>query len=87
MYKILSITLFAIFATGCTTSGTINERVLDSASFDFSCPKKDIQVSEINSTSYGATGCSKKARYIAHDCSFMNYPWVCKAVSDGPIQK
>ena len=86
MYKILSIGVAALLATGCTTSGTINQRVVDAASFDLSCPKHNIQVSELNSTSYGATGCSKRARYIAHNCSFMTFSWACTAVGDGPIQ-
>ena len=86
MLRILSLGLVMAIASGCTTSGTINSRVTDAASFDFTCPKQEIEVSKINSTSYGATGCNKKARYIAHMCTFMNFPWVCTAVSDGPIQ-
>ena len=87
MIRLVTITLVLVLLAGCTTSSTINSRVVDAASFDLDCPKSKLQIRKLNSTSYGASGCQKKARYIAHMCTFMNFPWACTAVSDGPIQK
>ena len=46
-------------------------KVKERASFDFQCDKKDIAVQKIGVTSFGATGCGKKASYvgITSDCS------------------
>ncbi len=57
--SLLFLTSVLLF-TSCTT---LDQIVVDRASYDFPCPKDNIKISEITLGSYEASGCEKKAVY------------------------
>jgi hypothetical protein len=51
----------AMIVAGCSPVNT----VVKQASFDLNCPREQIQVIRIDTNNYGATGCDKRASYLA----------------------
>jgi hypothetical protein len=43
------------------------EKVRTKAAFDFQCPQEQLNVSKVDSGSYGAVGCGKRASYVGKD--------------------
>ena len=62
-----------------------DQRLVEKAAWDLKCSKDQISYTEINSTTYGVTGCQKRASYVMVDCSFGFWRSCCKAVLNGPI--
>ena len=51
-------------------------KVQRKAAFDFDCDQKDLRVQKIDSGTYGAIGCGKRATYVAKDsriCTPQNH--------------
>jgi hypothetical protein len=84
MKKILIATL-GLGLAGCSTSATKIQRVSDAAAFDLDCSKSELTVSKINETSYAASGCNKRARYILDTCGTGALSSRCRAFIDGPV--
>ena len=64
----------ALTITGCALGvprfdQIMMEKVTTKASFDFQCGQKDLVVSKVDSGSYGAVGCGKRATYVGKDPS------------------
>ena len=55
--------ILSLFVVGCASGGGT---VKDRAAFDLDCPKDKIEVTNIGGTSYGASGCGKKATYTCN---------------------
>jgi hypothetical protein len=61
-YLLLCICFIGLFTfNGCSPAATVKKR----ATFDLDCPESKIEVVDIGGSIWGATGCGKKASYIA----------------------
>jgi hypothetical protein len=50
----------------------VKEYVTNRASYDFDCPKDKIEVGELESRTFAATGCGKKGVY---SCKYPEAAW------------
>ncbi|QDG54085.1 hypothetical protein FIV42_26090 [Persicimonas caeni] len=64
MQKTMVLALAAL--SFCVSSACVSpsQAVKDRATFDFDCPKDQIEVIELGTLTYGAKGCNKRATYI-----------------------
>ena len=83
---ILSLAILSSCASilpGMVTEEVRIERALDKAAWDLECSKEKINIIKINETTYGASGCNKRASYVMKMCrsSFMvtDYASSCTA--------
>lgn len=73
----LTVSFAVLLTTGCiSTSGLdrlLTRKTARRASYDFDCPGEKISVEKIDIGQYGASGCGRKAAYVAvGDCSTNN---------------
>jgi hypothetical protein len=61
MKRFLLVVLAPLMLAACSPTAA----VVRQASFDLACPENQIQVVELNMHTYGATGCEKRASYMA----------------------
>lgn len=66
MAKILAAS-FVAFLSACAGVGPIAPR----ASFDLDCPEEKLAVTELDSDTYGVSGCGKRATYVK-SCTVRN---------------
>lgn len=65
-FLVLSIVV-ASFTGGCVVSGTVKAfkiEGLDRAAFEMSCPKEQIELTQLPNATVGVTGCGKKLVYV-----------------------
>ena len=82
----------SVFLASCAygpmvSQNTISNKVTTAAEFDLNCSAESISIKELDSTSYSAMGCGKKARYVLNLCGSMNWEKVCTATLNGPVQE
>lgn len=67
MHKVIHILtlLAALAATGCVNVADQTVAVRHRASYDFGCPPERIEVTWLQSATYGAEGCRRKQVYVA----------------------
>jgi len=79
--RLLALCILTPFLYACASgSGTVKERAV----FDLECPEDKIEVTFLSGTSYGATGCGKKATYT---CAAQSNLFVNKCVKDSQENK
>ena len=79
----------SVLMPGAVTEEVRVDRVLDKAAWDLKCGKEAIKITKINDTTYGATGCGKRAAYLMENCmsDFLvtSFASACTAVLNSEI--
>ena len=78
--------LIPLFAS-CATTGARKELILKRATFDFDCSIEKLISTKIDGSTFGITGCGKKAVYIV-DCGGNSNIGACRAILNSqPLKK
>jgi len=73
MKKLVLILTVPFTLSACVSLGPVkydqymSEKVSKTASFDFQCPKDKLNISQIDTSTYGVYGCGKRGTYIGRD--------------------
>ena len=60
LLPLLALLALSALLTGCAFDQKVRKR----AAFDFDCPKDKIEVTEIDTLTYGAEGCQTRGTYV-----------------------
>ena len=76
MFRTIFSFIVVLAISGCTTvlrdEMKVKEYVTNRASYDFDCPKDKIEVGELESRTFAATGCGRKGIY---SCRYPEAAW------------
>jgi len=61
--------------TGACASVPIREQLLPRAPFDLNCPAEQVEVTQRDPVTAGASGCGRRITYVARSCGFTRCSW------------